>query len=242
VYINILFVYEILICGLTFLRAVYRAQSPHVTRDRPTKVLELCPCVNHPLTDRQRRSKKPKPTPIYPTGGHYVFEPAGGEIPAGSRCSVCEWLYDPQRTLKVRMWNLDGRVRNMVRHSVILQVCLLYILYILCMLTYINSINSYYLYTRVTGFEMGRHPRPHGRMDRRRVRRGPVPRAAKTIHGRPDGSGAPGGTACVAHVQRSGRDDRERSVMAPGQILDFILILYSFILFMYNFILVLYTH
>jgi hypothetical protein len=55
---------------------------------------------------------------------HHVFQPAGGTIPAGSRCPTCDWEYQESQTRKVRVWELDSRVRNMLRNKIIIEVTL----------------------------------------------------------------------------------------------------------------------
>lgn len=130
-------------------------------------ILELCPRSHYKLTAQQIR-RKMKPKKIFPRGGHHVFQPAGGKIPAGSQCPVCDWTYDPAKTLKVRIWSLANRVRNMVRNHVILQVR---------QRTAKpagitkHSSNRDCDSALPAGDAMGAHARPHGGLDRRRVRR-----------------------------------------------------------------------
>jgi hypothetical protein len=126
-----------------------RSRVPSVTREEPTSILELCPIVHMPEVPGQKERKHPRmvfpaggcvlcrsltslvvlgctpylrPAFLIPTGRHHVFLPAGGTIPPGSKCPVCDWTYSTRDTLKVRMWSMENRIRNMVRNPIILQV------------------------------------------------------------------------------------------------------------------------
>jgi hypothetical protein len=115
-----------------------------VERDEPSLILELCP-VDQIL--RPNAAGKMKTITILPKGGyllalvstalthrynrHHVFQPAGKAIPAGSKCPTCGWDYIKSETRKVRVWDLDTRVRNMLRNKIIVEVRVHYIHFIL---------------------------------------------------------------------------------------------------------------
>jgi hypothetical protein len=83
-----------------------------VTRDEPTKILELCPVVSK----LKKHGDKFVRQKLEPPGGHHVFDEPEGV------CPVCGWEYDPKATLKVRLWSLDTRLKNMARNALVVQV------------------------------------------------------------------------------------------------------------------------
>jgi hypothetical protein len=123
-----------------------------VERDVPSIVLELCP-VDDIL--RPNAAGDMKKITILPKGGyvalvlaladppcsHHVFQPAGGAIPAGSKCPTCGWDYVKGETRKVRIWEFDSRVRNMLRNKIVVEVVVLVMLrfeYICCRLSTVH--------------------------------------------------------------------------------------------------------
>jgi hypothetical protein len=57
-----------------------------------------------------------------PSDRHHVFLPAGKAIPPGAVCPVCDWKYDAANTKKVRVWDLETRVANMMRNPIVVEV------------------------------------------------------------------------------------------------------------------------
>jgi hypothetical protein len=114
-----------------------RAEQDDMEREYPDLILELCPrdtydnddgkggsdieplhgCHTHTHTHTMSFAR-----PHTVIRRHYVFQPPGGPIPAGQRCATCRWVYNHAETRKVYVWSMNTRVRNMMRHPVILEV------------------------------------------------------------------------------------------------------------------------